>query len=125
MPKHPWGSASPVCGSHAVFGGAASYGCDKDATWPVGTGSPQGLSPYGLADMEGNVSEWVEDWYDATFYAKSPKKDPKNATTAGTRAMRGWNFWVTGAQLRVGRRFNFTPMDHASYLGFRTVRPGQ
>lgn len=43
-------------------------------TAPVGGYKPNGL---GLYDMTGNVWQWLSDWYGATYYAESPKDNPK------------------------------------------------
>jgi len=44
-------------------------------TAPVGTFKP---NPYGLHDMAGNLSEWVQDWVDEekNYYMVSPEMDP-------------------------------------------------
>ena len=66
--RYPWGN-------EAVDGTRANYSakeCDDDVeeengfvrTAPVGS-FPRGQSPYGVHDLAGNVSEWVEDDYDA------------------------------------------------------------
>jgi formylglycine-generating enzyme required for sulfatase activity len=38
-------------------------------TTPVGS-YPEGISPYGIYDMAGNVFEWVRDWYSADFIGR-------------------------------------------------------
>ena len=60
---YPWGDewdASRLNSEEAGISG----------TTPVGQFSPQGDSPYGAADMAGNVWEWVADWYGARYYQK-------------------------------------------------------
>ncbi len=48
-------------------------GNSEDETHPVGKKKP---NAWGLYDMEGNVREWVEDLYNANYYATSPAADP-------------------------------------------------
>lgn len=53
----PWGNASPTLQ-------LLNYGLRMGATSPVGRFSPGGDSPYGAADMAGNVWEWTSTPYD-------------------------------------------------------------
>ncbi len=45
-------------------------------TAPVGS-FPDDVSPYGLLDAAGNAAEWVSDWFDAAYYARSPGENPQ------------------------------------------------
>ena len=61
-------------------------------TAPVGS-FPRGASPYGAEDMIGNVWEWVADWYDETYYARAPQRNPLGPEKArAARSVRGGGF---------------------------------
>jgi formylglycine-generating enzyme required for sulfatase activity len=80
---------------------AKHIGNDPDAkTADVGS-FPQGASPYGVLDMAGNAWEWVNDWFDPTYYQTSPKTNPKGPETGEYKVLRG-GAWDTP------RTVNFT-----------------
>ncbi len=65
-------------GSTNAYGGklddiAWHAGNSEDETHPVGKKKP---NAWGLYDMEGNVREWVEDFYSNNYYSNSPQNDP-------------------------------------------------
>ena len=76
---------------------------------------------FGLYDMLGNVSEWVNDWYDT--YPSSAQTNPMGPVSATGRAIRGgsWSF-VMRYYVRSSNRLDGAPGDPYDDLGFRVAR---
>jgi formylglycine-generating enzyme required for sulfatase activity len=115
--RYPWGDASPDC-ARANMGGCVG---DTDR---VGR-RPAGTSPYGVHDLAGNVWEWVADWYDASYYRRSPGVDPRGPAAGSLKVMRG-GCWVSGgSSLRVSCRKAELPSTWAPNVGFRCAYDGR
>lgn len=107
--RYPWGSHPTPEGPpiHAL-----------GAPPPVDEGFPNELGIRGLAD---GVHEWCLDWYDPTYYARSPVDDPRGPPAGTRRVSRGgsWRHRVTTTPSAA--RSSLPP--HMSYTdyGFRVV----
>ncbi len=88
-------------------------------THPVGQKSPNEL---GIYDMSGNVWEWCWDWYDSSYYNKSPKRDPRGATSGQYRLLRGGSWLFNVINCRVAYRSYYTPTNRYRSIGFRVSR---
>ena len=128
--QYPWGNA-PVSGTLANY---CDVQCDrawkdtrgKDGypyTAPVGS-YPSGKSPYGIEDLAGNVWEWVQDWYAADYYRRSPERNPVNDTPAESRVLRGGGWRTPPERVRAAARDRSAPDYRYDGFGFRCVVRG-
>lgn len=84
-------------------------------------------NPFGVHDTHGNVSEWVEDSWDASWYSQFQEKpaiNPTNPFAAGSRRVIRGGDWNNPASVsRSSFRFGGVPSDPSLYLGFRVSLP--
>jgi formylglycine-generating enzyme required for sulfatase activity len=90
-------------------------------TLPVGS-FPEGASPYGLLDMAGNVSEWVQDWYEPYFYLNAPLSNPQGPNGQLLKVVRGGSWLKPARNLRASDRDYGYLSDRASGIGFRCAQ---
>jgi len=125
--RFPWGNDPPRCDGVA-------YGRGKDAKGsplPCGFGrgpeevlrSAQDVTPEGIHDLGGNVSEWVQDAYLGSRYADcgaciNPVAETPDAGTEGERVFRGASY-STFAFLPSSSRGKFERQRTSGSIGIR------
>lgn len=85
---------------------------------PVGQKKP---NAWGLYDVNGNVCQWCQDYYDKDCYRSSPSKDPEGPSAGVARVARGGNWSDGAAGCRSARRFGSPPSSRNDYHGVRVV----
>jgi eukaryotic-like serine/threonine-protein kinase len=107
---YPWGDSDPSRG-------LLNYKGDMGDTIEVGSYA-KGRSLYGIYDMSGNVSEWVNDWYNPAYYQNSPSKNPQGPASGISRVLRGGSWNDTFKTLSTNRD-SLTPTGSYYTFGFR------
>ncbi len=117
---YPWGD-TPECGV-ANVGNGANRDCPDapGATVPVGS-NPGDVSPYGVYDMGGNAWEYVSDWYDAQYFARSPATSPPGPARGKGRVVKGGSWYATLVGSHASARTSRTH-SRTEYDGFRCAK---
>lgn len=89
------------------------------AVHKVGTKAPNGL---GIYDMSGNISEWVEDWHEDGYYARSAQENPHGPSGGAHRMNRGGGWDLAPVFIRSTARSYASPDNRGNNLGLRVVR---
>lgn len=121
---YPWGDASPDCS-------LANFSYDNGVKWVSCAGDTNrvgsylaGASPYGALDMCGNVPEWVNDWFEWSYYSYSPGANPPGPTDGTIKSLRGGGWGAMWINARNAWRGAENPMRHDHY-GIRcALSPG-
>jgi len=120
--RYPWGNEPASC-EFAVMNDGGD-GCGTGGMMPVGS-KPAGASPYGALDLAGNIREWVNDWYDPSYYdeCSSGCDNPQGPITVGPttdHVVRGGAYINWARELRTSDRIE----RGGSYesVGFRCCR---
>ncbi len=80
---------------------------------------------YGLCDMSGNVWEWTNDWYSASFGGYGDggdETDPVGPSSGSNRVIRGGSWAGSDEAARVAYRNNYVPGVRYSNFGARLAR---
>ena len=109
------GSLANFCDLNCSEAGANQNFDDGSAEIaPVGSYLANG---YGLFDIDGNVQEWVADWYGS--YSDEVIENPSGPDSGDGRGVRGGAWLFSGDSLRVSLRTNSEPVRATYYYGFR------
>lgn len=108
---YPWGDISPNSS-------LLNYDNNINATVSVNRYS-RGASPYGVLNMEGNVREWVADWFSPNYYNTSPYDNPQGPSRGIKKSLRGGSYVDNARQVLVFVRFRHNPNSPGANRGFR------
>jgi len=116
---YPWGDKYDPMKANTIRTNIASKILGNT---PVDQFSPQGDSPYGCADMAGNVWEWCADWFypDEYKHRNNGVKDPQGPNwQRSDRIIRGGACNVSPIDTRCTHRGGAGPGYISGSLGFR------
>lgn len=95
----------------------------ESSTHKVGLKKPNGLGVY---DMNGNVWEWCQDWFNEDYYHDSPKDNPLGSSNGEQRVVRGGgvkNPFLAEVAVRSKMKPDFK--EGRGSVGFRLALPAQ
>jgi len=90
-------------------------------TTPVGS-FPDGVSPYGVHDMGGNLWEWCQDSYQKDYYQYALSRNPPGPSSSPYKVLRGGCWSSHRGMIRAAYRNYDLATDRHLEVGFRCIR---
>jgi formylglycine-generating enzyme required for sulfatase activity len=114
---YPWGERTDYS--------FANYGRSMKGTITAGN-YPNGVSPFGVLDLAGNVLEWVFDFYDEYYYYNRQEVwiNPTGPTNGEFHVLRGGSWFSLKERIRCTCRDKHRTIDANHTIGFRCVSNG-
>ena len=110
------GTTTAYSWGNAIVSTNANFNQNISQTSNVGNYS---ANPWGFFDMHGNVFEWVNDFYSASYPNSNPIIDPSGPSTGTLRIYRGGN-WAGGiVNVRSAKRISRPSNSRYFGVGFR------
>ena len=100
----------------SIDGDYAWYGGNSGSTTHTVAGKT--ANPWGLYDMHGNVSEWVNDRYGSY---PGTTIDPMGGTSNSSVTRRGGHWYQNSGDIRSGARGTGSPNSGSQFTGFRLL----
>ncbi|MCX6335488.1 MAG: formylglycine-generating enzyme family protein [Bacteroidia bacterium] len=117
----PFSTGDNLTTDQANFNGNEPYNNNSKGkalgkTQPVGSYAP---NAWGLYDMHGNVSEWVNDYFGV--YSAAEQTNPKGPDQVSYRIRRGGSWYDSGAECRSASRIKWPSDKIDRIVGIRLV----
>lgn len=79
------------------------------------------VNGFGLIDMLGYVTQWVNDWFKVDYYQGSSAQDPRGPSTGDGRVLRGGTWLINPKLVHAWDRIGVDPTSRHGNIGFRCV----
>lgn len=112
--RYPWGGNFGCFFATTLVGDATGRTCTKGPS-PVGSHS-QGVSPFGVMDLTGNVEEWTSDWYIENLANGAP------AAAGASHVLRGGGWLSAPSMSKTTSRNWGSSIEAGPNIGFRCAR---
>jgi formylglycine-generating enzyme required for sulfatase activity len=112
--------------SMAKWGEWMQTALDRGKAGPLEVGTfSNGVSPFGIHDMAGNVSEWVFDWYSPYESQPTLIHNPSGPDSGTMKVHRGGSWSVSSIFARSTYRARENPEKKSPYIGMRCAKSYQ
>jgi formylglycine-generating enzyme required for sulfatase activity len=123
----PWGndfndSFVNFCDKNCTYGQADPNSDDGSTENAPVDAYAEGISPYGVYNMSGNVWEWLADWYSETYYQDSPASNPVGPELGERRVLRGGSWFNDNYGVRITVRGKNPPVNTLNRFGIRCAK---